>query len=443
MEWKALLCGVGLGVAVSFGGCKPGGTGVGKSAPADSAAPAAKTAEAGSTSPTPASSPEGVSEKLPEAKNSATERVGNAARINQKAQVIVLGYHRFVNKVRHPDTEITPAAFEAQLQQLKDAGITVIPLQDLIAWQEGKKEIPASSAVITFDDGWKSQYTLAWPILQKFGVPFTLFIYTDYIKGQPKAGGESISWEQLAEMRDAGVDIQGHTVSHQDLRGKRARPNDYETWLRGELLDSKQLIEQQLGVKVECLALPYGFYNARVLEVAKDAGYKAVFTVYGQKITHTTPPALMGRYMIEADKPRVFTEAVRSIAESGDGTGAQVQSVSPKSLGTQPLDGATVSALRPLIKVNLATFGASDLAQAKMRISGLGVVKAAFDPKTRTLSYKPEQDLAEGGYTVIVTAPGKRGQIETRWSFLIVPAPPEKATKQTAQATDKAVEKKE
>ena len=59
--------------------------------------------------------------------------------VDQTAQVIIFGYHRFVNKVRHPDTEITPEDFEKQMQELKDKGIAVIGLQDLLAWKRSEK----------------------------------------------------------------------------------------------------------------------------------------------------------------------------------------------------------------------------------------------------------------------------------------------------------------
>src|SRR5215470_11457193 len=75
---------------------------------------------------------------------------------DQTAQVLIFCYHRLVDKVRFPGTEITPAAFEAQMKELKDKGITVISMQDLLAWKRGEKNIPPRSAVITFDDGWKS-----------------------------------------------------------------------------------------------------------------------------------------------------------------------------------------------------------------------------------------------------------------------------------------------
>src|SRR5205085_2214343 len=167
--------------------------------------------------------------------------------IDQNAQVVIFGYHRFVNNVKRPDTEITPAAFEALMQELKNKGIAVIPMQHLFAWRRGEKAIPSKSAIITFDDGWKSQYEVAWPIMKKFEYPFTMFIYTEGVRGGSLGGGEAITWEQLADMRDNGVDIKAHTATHQDLReghnimlaspgGKRTRTKltgpQYEQWVQ-------------------------------------------------------------------------------------------------------------------------------------------------------------------------------------------------------------------
>src|SRR5204862_2769721 len=118
--------------------------------------------------------------------------------VDQTAQVIIFCYHRLVDKIRYPGTEITPAAFEAQMKELKDHGITVIGMQDLLAWKRGEKNIPPRCAVITFDDGWKSQYEVAWPIMKKYGYPFTMFIYTEGVRGGSLGGGGAITWEQLA-----------------------------------------------------------------------------------------------------------------------------------------------------------------------------------------------------------------------------------------------------
>jgi peptidoglycan/xylan/chitin deacetylase (PgdA/CDA1 family) len=248
--------------------------------------------------------------------------------INTASQVAIFAYHRLVDKVRYPGTEITPAAFEAQMKELKDRGITVISMQDLLAWKRGEKNIPPRCAIITFDDGWKSQYEVAWPIMKRFGYPFTMFIFTEGVRGGSLGGSEAITWEQLAEMRDAGVDIEAHSATHQDLReghnimltesgGKRTRTKltgaEYEQWVQNEVVGSKQLLEQRLGIKVNCFAVPFGNYNEQVKELARNAGYQAMFTVYGQPITFISPLDSLGRYAIEANKPQVFTDAVSNI----------------------------------------------------------------------------------------------------------------------------------
>ena len=357
--------------------------------------------------------------------------------VDQNAEVIVFGYHRFVNKVRRPDTEITPAAFEAQMQELKDKQISVIKMQDFLAWKRGEKNIPAHSAIITFDDGWKSQIDLAWPIMQKFGYPLTLFIYTEGIKPGRYSGGESMSWEQLAEMRDAGVDIQAHSETHQDLRKPpydratrhRLSQSEYEPWLENEVGGSKQIIEQKLGVKVNCFAVPYGYYNEHVKEVAMKAGYEALFTVYGQKLTYGSPLDSLGRYMIEANKPKVFAEAVNFGGETSGGS-VPVAEVNAVTLGVRPPDGATTNTATPMIKANLAGFGPIDPGTVQMRISGLGLVHANYDPKTKNISYQIPQKIQGKACTVIIEAKSGGRKVSTHWGFTVEEgasvAPPKK-----------------
>jgi len=345
--------------------------------------------------------------------------------VDQNAQVIIFGYHRFVNTVRRPDTEITPQAFEAQMQELKNKNITVIPMQDFLAWRRGEKAIPVKSAIITFDDGWKSQHEVAWPILKKFNYPVTLFVYTEGIRPGHFSGGESMSWDQLAEMRDAGVDIQGHTATHSDLRKpydkvakKKLSPEEYEEWLQKEIAGSKQMIEQKLGVKVNCFAVPYGFHNDHIRDVAMKAGYEALFTVYGQPITMHTPLNSVGRYLMEANKPKTFTDAIAAIATTA--TGPAVAEVAASNLQTQPADGETIKNPLPLIKANIASLGTIDPGTApEMRVSGLGKVDSSFDPKSTTVAYQVTQRLKDKTVTVIVSAKSDGKKVETHWTFNI------------------------
>ena len=357
--------------------------------------------------------------------------------VDQTAQVIIFCYHRLVDKIRYPGTEITPAAFEAQMKELKDRGITVISMQDLLAWKRGEKNIPPRCAVITFDDGWKSQYEVAWPILKKYGYPVTMFIYTEGVRGGTLGGGEAITWEQLADMRDNGVDIEAHTATHQDLReghnimlastgGKKTRAKltgpQYEQWVQNEVVGCKQLLEQRLGIKVNCFAVPFGNYNEHVKELARNAGYEAMFTVYGQPITFTSAMDSIGRYAIEANKPKVFEDAVKMIGAPTSG-GAPVAEVGAADLAPQPADGETARTALPLIKANLSAIGQIEPGSVQMRVSGLGVVPATYDPKTGTISYQVTQKLREKSCSVFVTAKSQGKKVEAHWTFGIEESP--------------------
>src|SRR5881397_1108711 len=351
--------------------------------------------------------------------------------VDQTAQTIIFCYHLLVDKVRYPGTEITPAAFEAQMKELKDRGITVISMQDLLAWKRGEKNIPPRCAIITFDDGYKSQYEVAWLIMKKYGYPFTMFIYTEGVRGGSLGGGQAITWEQLADMRDNGVDIEAHSATHQDLReghtitlaspgGKKTRTKltgpEYQKWVQNEVVGSKELLEQRLGIKANCFAVPFGNYNEHVKELARNAGYEAMFTVYGQPITFTSPLNSLGRYAIEANKPKVFEDAVKMIGTSTGGAAA-VAEVGAKDLATQPADGETVRTAMPLIKANLSPIGAIEPGSVQMRVSGLGVVPATYDPKTGIVSYQVTQKLREKTCTVIVGAKSQGKKVEAHWTF--------------------------
>ncbi|HEY5707266.1 MAG TPA: polysaccharide deacetylase family protein [Terrimicrobiaceae bacterium] len=337
--------------------------------------------------------------------------------INLKSQVIVLCYHRFEDRPKDR-LAIKPADFEAQMQALKDSGITVISMTDFLAWKRGEEGIPEKAAIISIDDGYLSGYNVAWPILKKFGYPFTMFIYTDYVKGGPRSGGQSIRWDQLAEMRDAGVDIEGHTVSHSLLNARKGKTEEqYLAWLKNEIAGSKEILERNLGIRVRAFAYPYGVHNETVRGVVKEAGYEAAFTTYGQRIAHAADPMMIGRYAIESTMPKVFEEAVNFTgAVEGGNAGVMPAAM---TMVTQPMDGETVRNSFPEIKANLATLGDVDPKSVTMRISGLGLVPATYDPATKLISYKVTQKLYGPNVTVIVSATVNAGKTEARWSFNI------------------------
>jgi peptidoglycan/xylan/chitin deacetylase (PgdA/CDA1 family) len=340
------------------------------------------------------------------------------------SEVVVLCYHRLEGKAGGA-LSIEPALFEQHMQKIKDMGLSVISMKDFLAWRRGEKEIPAKSVLITIDDGYESGYKVGWPILKKYGYPFTMFVYLKYIN----VGGKSVTWAQLEEMRDAGVEIGSHTVSHLDLKRKPKGAADYDAWLKDEVERSKQVLEEKLGIRCATIAYPFGLHNEKVHAAVKAAGYEAAFTTYGMRLGTHTPPYTLGRYDVttkDAQGRDSFSVAVSFQGMSAPGADPSLSQDAAVSMVTQPANGESIQSLTPALKANLSTMGEVDPASVEMRISGIGRVNAKYDPATKMLTYDvpASQKLKPGGYSVIVQATIGGRKAETRWGFKVDPNAP-------------------
>ncbi len=190
--------------------------------------------------------------------------------------VPVLSYHHF-SPDRADKMTVTQPAFEGQMKLLKDRGYRVITLDQLFDFLEFKGQIPKKSVVITIDDGWRSTYDIAFPILRKYGYPATLFIYTDLIVGSEK----TLSWDLVQEMANNGLDIQCHTKSHRNLTTAEQKESykDYFEAIEKEISVCKTMVKRKLNRDVKYLAYPYGETNHLVNELLKKQGYRGAFTV--------------------------------------------------------------------------------------------------------------------------------------------------------------------
>lgn len=374
--------------------------------------------------------------------------------VDPHAEVVVMCYHRIEGKVGGA-LSIEPALFEQQMQRIKDSGIPVIGMQDFLAWRRGEKNIPPKSIIITIDDGYVSGYEVGWPILKKFGYPFTMFVYLTYVN----TGGKAITWQQLAEMRDAGVDIGSHTVLHSDLRFKPKRftpgqasvasvvsPMDYDTWLKYELEHSKEVIEEKLGIKCNTIAYPYGNNNEKVREAAKAAGYEAAFTTYGARLGIASPPMGLGRYDVTTKDVHgvdSFTVGLSFKGMAAPGGDAAMAQEAGGSMVTEPLNGENITDPTPTIKANLETMGDLDAGTVAMRLSGLGQVPAKFDAGSKTITYTVSTPLKPGSYRAIISAKSNGRPVETAWSFTFYPdgKPPEAPSAPTATPEPKKKKK--
>ncbi|TAN39313.1 MAG: polysaccharide deacetylase family protein [Nitrospirae bacterium] len=174
---------------------------------------------------------------------------------------------------------VTTDAFESHLNYMKQKGHTVIRLRDLVDHFLGKGKIPRPrSVVITLDDGHKSVYTDLFPLIKKYRLPVTLFIYPSAISNAPYA----MTWDQLREMQGSGlVDIQGHTFWHPNFKKEKKRlgPAEYAAFARTQFSRSKTRLEKELGQTIDMVAWPFGIHDEELIRLAGEAGYKAAFTM--------------------------------------------------------------------------------------------------------------------------------------------------------------------
>jgi peptidoglycan/xylan/chitin deacetylase (PgdA/CDA1 family) len=194
------------------------------------------------------------------------------------SDVIVLCYHA-LSASWQAELSTTPARFERQIALLVGRGYRCVTFSEAVAASDGGRVV-----AITFDDAYRSVIELAHPILDRFAVPATVFVPTDYIGapgplcwpgidrwlgGDHEAELAPMSWLELRSLAAAGWEMGSHTASHPHLTQLE------EGVLAGELERSKAACEEHLAQPCTSLAYPYGDVDARVAAATARAGYLA------------------------------------------------------------------------------------------------------------------------------------------------------------------------
>jgi peptidoglycan/xylan/chitin deacetylase (PgdA/CDA1 family) len=177
--------------------------------------------------------------------------------------VPILCYHRF--GTRQSRLNVTPAAFDAQMEYLAKNGYTVVTMKRLARFLEGREALPAKSVAITIDDGYRSTYEIAFPILRKYGFAATVFLYTDFV-----GASDAMTWTQMKEMMASGlVEIQPHSKSHSNLTLKLPGETDakYRERIRREVDAPVSVLRDRLADGSFTYAYPYGDVNEFVVEL--------------------------------------------------------------------------------------------------------------------------------------------------------------------------------
>jgi len=211
----------------------------------------------------------------------------------------ILTYHRFAENCNSPLC-MPKNIFELQMRYLKENGYHVITAKELLAFLGYRQGLPQKSVLITMDDGYRSVYNIAYPILKEYGFTATLFIYTSFVDVSKMA----ITWNQLKEMQSEGFTIGSHTIYHSDLTQPKEGETEPEFMARikKELYGSKKIIDQKLGQDTYIIAYPFGYYDQISIQMAKKAGYKMAMSVKrGGNPFFANPLALRRDQILERD----------------------------------------------------------------------------------------------------------------------------------------------
>jgi peptidoglycan/xylan/chitin deacetylase (PgdA/CDA1 family) len=186
-------------------------------------------------------------------------------------------YHkvdRILPGTRYPGNHVLPEAFDEQLAELRRWNYQSITLEQWIAYKEKRAGLPRRPIIITFDDGYRSTYLTAWPILRRYGFSATVFLVASLI-------GKTNAWDvderqepllnesEIREMQSGAITFGSHTQSHRALTRipleEAAR----------ELADSRKILESLLDRPVTALCYPFAKQNRTIRGLARKAGYNA------------------------------------------------------------------------------------------------------------------------------------------------------------------------
>jgi peptidoglycan/xylan/chitin deacetylase (PgdA/CDA1 family) len=215
--------------------------------------------------------------------------------IHYKNKALFLTYHHLDDQESF--ITITPAKFKQHLQALKDKHYNIISIEDYACFHAHRTTLPPNAVVITFDDGYRSFYDKAYPLLKQMGYTATNFlILSDVDTDNPSL--PFLTWSQINEMRRDGYSFYSHTYDlHQKKRdesGNLVPPLSNRIWLpkekrleteeerkqrvREDLLLGELFLKTKLHNQFSFLCFPLGEYNQSVVEEAKLQGFSLFFT---------------------------------------------------------------------------------------------------------------------------------------------------------------------
>lgn len=240
------------------------------------------------------------------------------------AQHAVITIYHHVAHDTPRSTSLTPDELRTQMQYLHDHNFDVWPLDRLIDALQNHQPMPERVATLTFDDAYISIYDTAFPMLQEFGYPFTLFVTTQPVDDNQRG---YLNWDQVRDLSDAGVIVANHMVHHPhmvDTLPDETNAQRIER-LRAELRTAQQRIQEETGQNHKIMAYPYGEYDDDIIAMIEEEGFVALAQNSGA-VGYYSDFSALPRYPLAAS----FAD-IESAATKLQSLAFEVKEVTPRS----------------------------------------------------------------------------------------------------------------
>ena len=177
--------------------------------------------------------------------------------------VPVLMYHTIDNNADKSRLSVTAESFDKQMNFLRKWGYHIMTLEQYGQMLKSNKKPAKRSVVVTFDDGFKSNYVEAYPTLKKYNIPAVIFVVVDWVGSK-----DMMSWDQIIELsQDPLIEIGAHTLNHDELT--KMKPADASS----QINLSKYILEEKIGKQVQFFCYPCGSFNDQIKQETEKAGY--------------------------------------------------------------------------------------------------------------------------------------------------------------------------
>jgi len=209
-----------------------------------------------------------------------------AGHVNTRKGIPILLYHSLDNS--GSPISITPKMFKKQMEYLRDKGYRTINMVKFINSLYAEIDSTENMIILTFDDGFKSVYTTAFPILRDYGFTATVFLATNYIGRRCEWETDDtipdipmLSWDEVREMSKYGIEFGAHSCSHPHLT--KLSINE----ARKEILNSKLEIETNIDQSIHLFCYPYGDFNDEIKQIVKECGFLGACNGVDFSLTHS------------------------------------------------------------------------------------------------------------------------------------------------------------